>query len=543
MNRITLNDLTLREKIGQMALTQIGILTNLPDLEGYLKENPIGNVWHNCNNAMNAANLASLDEIDTPQSSIYYRELAKKISKMCKVPPFFGMDRPGKAQAVDLVDLPTQPLIGSNNSTEVSYKYGEYFALNARAVGANWIWSPYVDMPSRFSAVGIMRGFSDIPEKVVALADAYVQGAQNNNIVMTIKHFPGTDRHEYRDNHFVNTIINSSYEEWLEDQGKVFQELIDRGVYSVMIGHNAFPAIDDEKLPNGLYKPATLSYKIVTEELKHKMGFKGVVITDSIDMAAIESVYSSKRQMYVELINAGNDVLLNVRDLDFVDIVEAAVASGEISIERIDDACRRILFIKEKIGLFDDLEDIQMTEKLREEISAFSKKVAENGIVLECDRLKQLPLDKKRIKNITIICSCHYSPFFDSLKDMKEAFEESGINVSLQRRISSYEEMNDIAEKSDLIIYASYLMPHKPMGGSVLIGEECETFFYAFSEGSEKSIGVSLGSIYVYYDYYINMQTYLHTLSMTKESQRAFVAAIFGEIECKGEIPYYVPWK
>ena len=109
MKRITLEDLTLREKIGQMALTQMGIFANISDLDGFLKKIPLGNVWHNCNDAMNTANLASI-EIDCPQDSTYYRNLLKKIAKASKVPPFFAMDCAGRRQATDLVDIANPPL-------------------------------------------------------------------------------------------------------------------------------------------------------------------------------------------------------------------------------------------------------------------------------------------------------------------------------------------------------------------------------------------------------------------------------------------------
>ena len=81
-------------------------------------------------------------------------------------------------------------------------------------------------------------------------------------------------------------------------------------------------------------------------------------------------------------------------------------------------------------------------------------------------------------------------------------------------------------------------MPHQPMGGAAFFGDECATFFYAFTKGLEKSIGVSLGSVYVYYDFYENMKMFAHAMSATAESQEAFVDAIFGDIPFAGENPY-----
>ena len=103
------------------------------------------------------------------------------------------------------------------------------------------------------------------------------------------------------------------------------------------------------------------------------------------------------------------------------------------------------------------------------------------------------------------------------------------------------EQMEKINEESDLIIYASYLMPHAPMGGSSFFGDECATFFYAMTRGIEKSIGVSLGSSYVYYDFYENMKMFVHAYSPSPQSQEAFVDAIFGDIPFAGTFPYVAP--
>lgn len=536
-----LNELTLREKIGQTALMQGGIFMNMENMAGYLKENPIGEIWHNCNSFMLAANLTDIP-IDNPQPCEFYRKWTEEFSACLKIPPLFGFDRPGSFMGTDMPDLQSYPVVGACDSIEIAAEFGKLHAENMKAIGGNWSFKPCVDITSRFSAVSIMRTFSDKQETLVALTDAMVQAAQKEGVAMSIKHFPGRDKKEYRDSHFVNTFIGTSLDEWRKEQGMVFKRLIDKGAYSVMVGHQAFPAADDTKVGNS-YMPATLSYNIITKLLKQELGFQGVVVTDSIDMGGLKAVYPDKEDMYVVLLNAGNDVIHNVKDLDYIDIVERAVKAGRIAESRIDDACSRILDMKEKLGLFGDREITVMTPELYERTEAFNRMTAERALTLECDLNHLLPLKEENIKNVAIICSCHTDTFFKELEVMKDEFERRGIKVRLQRRLSSYEEMHEISEQNDLIIYASFVMPHKPMGGSGLFCEECETFCFAFTEGMEKSIGVSMGSCYLYYDYYANMNTYVHAFSSCAETQRAFVRAIFGEIPFQGKIPYIVPWK
>ena len=115
------------------------------------------------------------------------------------------------------------------------------------------------------------------------------------------------------------------------------------------------------------------------------------------------------------------------------------------------------------------------------------------------------------------------------------------MTVHMQRRLKSNEEIEKIDKENDLIIYTGYLAPHAPMGASSFYDEECETFFYAFTRGAEKSIGLSFGSVYMYYDFYQSAKTFIHAYNLSREAQEAFVKAIFGEIPFSGVMPYEKP--
>ena len=536
-----LSELTLREKIGQTCQMQTAYLMNMKNLEEFLAENPIGNVWHTCNTAQTTVNLADI-EIDEPADSAFYRKWTQRMTKALRIPPLFSLDRPGRSHATDMEDLVRAPLLGAADSMEITEEYGELLALNCKALGANNIWSPVVDMPSRFAVSGIMRAPSDKPDHLVPIALAMVRSCQENGVAMCAKHFPGKDKIEYRDSHIVCPKISFSKEQWWAEQGKVFQDMIDGGVWTIMPGHQGFPAIDDRMISNYCI-PTTLSDKIITGLLKEEMHFDGVVVTDAIEMAALKTAYPNEEDLFIALLNAGNDILLNVKRLDYIDIIEKAVLDGRISMERIDDAARRIIALKAKMGLFDDPAEVEMTEEIRRQIRDFNCKVVKKALVLQCDHNKQLPLDPAKVKNVAIICSTHHAPFFDWLQAMKAEFERRGIKVRLQRRLESYTEIEQIAAENDLILFASYTMTHQPMGGLGLYCEECATYFFALHAGKEKSIGVSFGSPYIYYDYCNNFPTYIHAFSATAQSQEAVVEALFGEIPFEGFFPYEEPWK
>ncbi len=534
-----LSELTLREKIGQTAVMQIADFINHPNIEEFLKDNPIGNLWNCGNLAMTIVNLTGIVGEDL-QDSEYYRKWVEKISDMLPIPPLSATDPLGETFATNFKELVTAPTVAAANSKELAYDYGVIQAKMARSGGCNYYWAPVMDIPSRFSSISIMRSMSDEPKKLRDLSLGMIQGLQDNGVAATVKHFPGADQTEYRDAHFSPAIIGSSFREWKKLQGKAFKEQFDEGVMSVMISHMGFPAVDDRRMGNS-YIPATLSDRIITDLLKKKMGFKGVVITDGIGMAALHTAYPDEGDLFVALLNAGNDILLGVRSFEYINIIEKAVKDGRVSEERINDACRRVLDMKEKLGLFEGQEPIIMDETLENEISEFNRTVCDRAVTLECDTKNQLPLDASKIENVTIVCSAHVDRAYEALKHMKAALEERGMKVEIQRRIESLEDMAAVDAKSDLIIYAGYLFHHAPMGASSFYGDECATFFYAFTKGLEKSIGVSLGSPYVYYDFYSNLNMFCHCYSLSKEAQEAFVKGIFGEIEFQGEMPYIQP--
>ena len=532
-----LSELTLREKIGQTALMQMSWFMNKENLKAYLKENPIGNVWHNGNYNLNTTNL-SMAVGAKAEDSEYYRKWALSLYDIMKVPPLIGLDLVTPGFATNVRDIVGASTVGATDSEELAYLYGKIHARAARAVGANYSWSTVVDMPSRFMAVGLMRAMSDKPERLCPMGAAMLRGVSDQGVASTAKHFPGVDDKEYRDGHFSPATLNMSVEKWRTGPGAVFKHMIDAGADSVMVAHIAFPSADDRKFGNA-YVPATLSYNVITKLLKEELGFTGVAITDSIDMASLAAIYPDPEDLYVALINAGNDILLNVKRYDYVDIIERAVLDGRISEDRINDACARVLALKKKI-FSKEREHIEY-DSLIPEINEANKTICERAITLETDVNGLLPLDKKKIKRVAIICSTHREYAFEALHFMKEEFERRGICVHMQRRLRSMEEIEKISAENDLIIYTGYLAPHAPMGASSFYDEECETFFYAFMRGAEKSIGLSFGSVYMYYDFYANSRTFVHGYNLSREAQEAFVKAIFGEIPFSGVMPYRAP--
>ena len=467
-----------------------------------------------------------------------YKEYVEELGSYMKIPPLVAGDfgTGGSNVFEGMTTIVNATTIGAADSEELTFALGAALAREIRCGGHNWRWCPVVDMCNR-NASCCMRTFAiDDLERTLRLSKAYMRGMQSEGVAACAKHFPGWDRNDCRDGHFSPRTNGDSMEVWWSEQGKAFQEMIDAGVYSIMPGHQSFPAADDTII-NGQPIPSTLSKKIITDLLKDQMDFKGVVITDGIGMAALFNLLPYE-ELIVGLVNAGNDVILGSK-MNSGDLIEQAVLDGRISEARIDDACQRVLDLKEKLGMFEDgyydlpykLEDIV------DETKRISTELAQRAMTLVRDRHQLLPVNKDTIKKVSIIVSTHSDGFIKQLDALKESFEKRGIEVYMQRRLKNALELKDMSDESDLIIYAAYLAPHAPSGALRLVGDECRTFYYAFNHGKEKSIGVSFGYPYIHYDSMENADTFINAYWTAPENMEAFVQAIFGEIEFSGKSP------
>ena len=546
----TLSDMTLREKIGQcMCFSQYFITQKVEVNENLgrtheeqkeiLEKNPCGAFW--CHSEQKLRDPA-MDEYNWGKHKATSDEYKEWIQRVDGYLPNIHLLRACDAELMgpgsvfpDLTVTNGGLAVGAANSEELSFKLGVQIAKELKMAGVNWRWAPVCDVRSRYS-MSVMRPFSSDLDDMIKFSVAHIKGMQSENVAGTAKHFPGGDIYEYRDSHFSPSMIFAEFDEWKETQGKVFQGVIDGGVYSVMTDHGAFPAADNTKI-NGKYIPSTLSKKIVTDLLKNEMGFKGVVITDAVNMAGLTAFYD-REELYVKLLEAGNDMLLGTQ-IDAIDIVEKAVLEGRLSEGRINDAVNRVLDMKEKLGMFEDgyVVGEDFDEKVLQKTIEVNKKIAEKSVTLVKDENNLIPVDKNKIKKVTIIVSTHTEIFTENVeKYMKKAFEDRGALVSVQRRINSAE-IKKIAEESDLLVYAAFIAPHQPKGFMSFYDKEVDTFMAAFTKGNEKSVGVSMGYPFIHFDIMGNADTFINTYVATPDTMEAFVKAIYGEIKIEGKSP------
>ncbi len=551
MRKPKLSELTLREKIGQTAL---GRCDN-PGIND-TKKYPYGALWANGDLQFGV----NIDEID-PNSTKRDKWLQglKAMNSNLKVPLIQAGDCAMTIAAKEYGRVLDATTVGATASEEFAYETGALRGRMLRHAGTNWLWSPLCDLVGRFGTGSVGRIYTDNPDKLLSMNLATMKGLHDAGVCATAKHFPGggiigeddpdyTDwDHGYRDSHISATVNLATKEEWNASARKQFQGMIDAGVEAIMTSHAAFPAVDNT-MRKGRYVPATLSYKVITELLKEEMGFKGVVITDDVWMRSVSTYCDDDLgKVYVECIKAGNDMVLGVKDFYF-DVIEDAVNAGEISMERIDDACQRVLDLKEKAGLFDETYELTYgdLDQINADMEDFCQRAAKKAISLVSDDNKLLPLNPQKHKKICIIYSGHdeegMGRALDQMPVMIREFEKRGAEVFFRRGLKngfdSEAELEEIAQNYDLIVYVGYSARWMPRGYGAFFGDEVITFQNALRSGTEKSIGIGIGNPTMYYDFYEAFLTYINVTNYFPELIEATVAALYGEIGFEGVAPF-----
>ncbi|MGB3508538.1 MAG: glycoside hydrolase family 3 N-terminal domain-containing protein [Microcoleaceae cyanobacterium] len=235
--------------------------------------------------------------------------------------------------------------VAQTNPTKAQ-KYAEIMgsitAQEALAIGLNWILAPVVDVNNNpDNPVINIRAFGETPAIVGQLATAFIRGAQKYPVLTTAKHFPGHGDTAV-DSHFELPVLPHSESRLAEVELPPFIEAIAAGVDSVMSAHLLIPAWDTEL-------PATLSQKILTGQLRQRLSFTGLVVTDALVMGAVANRYGLA-EASVLAVEAGADILLMPLDAEVtIKAVCDAVSQGRISESRIDESLQRIWQVKAKV--------------------------------------------------------------------------------------------------------------------------------------------------------------------------------------------------
>ncbi len=280
--------------------------------------------------------------------------------------------------------------IGATGRTADAYEMGRITAIEARATGIHWTFAPVADVNNNpDNPIINTRSFGEDPQTAAELVAAFIRGASEHGLYTTAKHFPGHGDTE-SDSHITLPVVAGCWDRLDAVELVPFRAAIREGVTAVMTAHVALPCLDGD-----IGVPATLSPQIMTGVLRDSLAFDGLVITDALDMGALVAEYGAG-ETTVRAFLAGADMLLMPSHLtDARDAMARAVATGRISMSRLDASVRRVLDLKERAGLFEartvPLEQIPEVVANRD-FADFADQVAARSLTL----VQRGPLDQFR---------------------------------------------------------------------------------------------------------------------------------------------------
>ena len=225
-----------------------------------------------------------------------------------------------------------------NDGAETAYNNAYTIAKDISSLGFNLDFAPVADTWSNKENTVIgTRAYSDDFSQTAELVASAVKGFQDGGVYCTLKHFPGHGE-TTEDSHHETAYSNKTSDELASGEYLAFKSGIDAGVDMIMMGHITLPSIDT--------LPSSLSNKVIQEELRDKLNYNGVIITDSLAMGAVTEMYSTD-ELTVMAIKAGNDILLMPADLEIaINGILDAIENSEITEERINESVKRILELK-----------------------------------------------------------------------------------------------------------------------------------------------------------------------------------------------------
>jgi B-glycosidase len=365
--------------------------------------------------------------------------LVNEFQKKSRVPMLFGMDAEwGLYQRIKTAHkFPWAMTLGAIQDNNLVYEMASKIAEDAKKMGIYWNFAPVVDVNTnpKNPIIG-NRSFGSDVQNVIAKSLAYAQGLQDNGVLAAIKHFPGHGDTDV-DSHLDLPVVKHSLERLNKIELAPFKALMDKKIGGAMIAHLYVP-----QLEKGKNIPASISYDIVTNLLKNKFRYEGLVITDALNMNAVAKKYPAG-ELDLRAFKAGNDVLLFSQDVPTgKKLIKEALQKGEISEKRLEESVKKILKTKYLLGLQNlrPLSSEGINNVLNNDSHAkISEKLYANALTLLKDEKQLFPLREKEV---------YYLPLEEA---SHEAFLQE-LSKEIKVKKISFKEIQSIPENAVVII-------------------------------------------------------------------------------------------
>ena len=466
-----------------------------------------------------------------------------RMQRLANVPLLVSADfERGASMRVDATTVfPHAMALAASRDPKEAQVEGEVTAKEARALGVQWILFPDADVNNNpDNPIINIRSFGEDPEDVSAFVSAFIAGAHSvpgARVLTTAKHFPGHGD-TATDTHLNLATIGADRERLEKVEWAPFRAAIESKVDSIMTAHIAVPALDAADLP------ATLSPKIVNGVLREELGFKGIIVTDALDMGGIAKGFSVGEAAVRSLL-AGADVLMMPPDGEAaINAVAAAVKSGRLTQKRIDESVMRILMAKAHVGLATrklvNLDDVHTVVDSIES-NAVAQRIADRAVTLVRNQGDLVPL-----KPVTDTAFFVLTESPNSVEGQEFALEvrkrSVGANVViLDSRMSDMDlqAAMDHAETASRYVVAAFASV-AAYRGSVALGGGFPQLIEKLVATKKPVALIAMGNPYLLRSF-PDVAAYMTTYSTVPPSETSAVKALFGEIPIEGKLPVSIP--
>jgi beta-N-acetylhexosaminidase len=562
----TLSKLSLEEKVGQLFMIWVRAeFLNVSDPE-YLQLRDSMRKYHIGSFAMTVRWDPPFLYRNQPYEAA---ELLNRLQQDSRLPLLIAADfeRGVTMRLHGATEFPHAMAFGAAGKREYAEAFGRITAQEARAIGVHWNFFPVADVNSNpANPIINTRSFGEDPQQVGDLVAAYIRAARANGMLTTAKHFPGHGD-TATDSHLSLAQVTGDRARLQTVELLPFRKAIEAGVDAIMVAHVTVPALEPD--PN---RVATISSAIVNGLLKEDLGFKGIVVTDALDMAGLTRLYETNiGGAAVDAFKAGNDLLLIPADLDAsYQAVLAAVRKGEISSERLNASVLKMLKAKASLNLHKvRLVNVGAISEIvgKPENLAQGQQISDDAITLVRDNGKLLPLKRSG----TVVAGLPYQRLEEVRNGVVTVIFSEDVRTesgrTLEREIKSRvpdanviyvdprlatpmsDDVMKAVDQAQAVIAAVYVVPTagkavKSVNGltnSVALSDASGALLQKILDrATGKTIVLSMGNPYLAQDF-PGVQNYLCTFSNASVSEVSAVKALFGEIAIRGHLPVSIP--
>ena len=579
-----IKEMSLRDKLAQMMVPAFRYYKESDDSEEYAITEVTDFMKEYLSNDHFGAFTMYAENCEDLEKTLKFVYTIQKVNRDGGgIPMIIGIDQEGgyinrlSFASVGVGNMALAATGDPENARTMASIHGKELSL----LGINADYAPVLDINNNPNnpIIGV-RSFSDDPETVVAFGKSFIEGLHSENLITTIKHFPGHGNTD-TDSHTGFPLINSTYEQLKENELIPFKAAVEAGTDMIMTAHIQYPNIEKETYVSTstgqqVYLPATMSKTILTDILRNDMGYEGIIVSDALDMDAIADNFAMKDVLKMT-INSGVNMLLLPIVYDYknleenkatLDLAVKLAEDGEIDIEKIDDSVKRILKLKLKYGLLDQ-EDFELNDSIIAEAKAginskesneITQRLAEEAVTLLKNENKAFPLDVKENENVLIVFAdtcISRSGYGELVKQelLEQNLLPAGVTIDiLGNNGSNNEECIEAAKKADHLIMVYRMYGTSCLDPQTDDGWSLECFDQMIDEVHKLNKKVILMTCQLPYD--IARFTAADALLVTYEATTArslptrtispnlYVAlkACFGLAETNGSLPVNIPY-